>query len=769
MNLLKLLAKGSGIGMGVAVLFSTFQLQAITPDPVPVGQVVSGVTSVAHGDTKEFVFYVHFDSDQSVIKNVYATLLDEVVRIVQSSGPTRFKVQVEGHTDSVGTDSYNLHLSQRRSAAVKKYLLTKPGLVEAGFKVEFFGESKPQASNETSQGKALNRRVRVVVSAVEKALKSQKFAHLLDITPDGKGFALGKGATLNYWKTELACPQKSFVAHDAAVTSVAFSPKDGRIALTGGSDHKVVLWDMATGTEIRHLLGHTDAVQEVAFSIRDVRQAISAGLDGRVMMWDLETGKQRPPDLEGHPGGVNTVAYDLQGRYFISGGQDGVMKYWDSSNGELIQTVPSNGFWVTSVAFISKEQFLSATGDGTIRLIQLNHAPHPSEVLRSYVGHTGPVKSLAVAPDGQSFLSAGMDGHIFVWNVLSGQKIASMAGHVGGVNYINYLDKSAQRALSFGNDDQIKMWRVADGQLLRTFAVGEEIKERSPPPSDPKAGEKWIEPITGMAFSWVPGGCYQMGCGIWSDSCSAGDKPVHEVCVSGYWLGQNEVTNGQWQKIMGGLPDMSGPGDELPVTRIGWEEAQDFICRLNAKGGVHYRLPTEAEWEYACRNQGQEIEYSDSSALKVQPVEVDVPVVRPTDTWMARVGSEIFPNREDGEKNGGATAQNPDANPNLGRGIHPVGSVWPSSGLGLNDMSSNVWEWVEDIYDKDAYAVHADLDPLFIGGVRYQFGASRVLRVERGGSWDRGADSRSRCSLRGKDYPEVRGFFLGFRVVREVQ
>ena len=188
------------------------------------------------------------------------------------------------------------------------------------------------------------------------------------------------------------------------------------------------------------------------------------------------------------------------------------------------------------------------------------------------------------------------------------------------------------------------------------------------------AGEEWRDPVTGMAFMWVPGGCYQMG-----DTFGDGDedeKPVHEVCVDGYWMGKYEVTQGEWQKIMGSNPSHFNKGDNYPVEKVSWNDAKEFIRKLNSKSnGYKFKLPTEAEWEYAARSGGKKEKYSGSS---------DVDSV----AWY---------------------------NSNSGKSTHSVGTKAPN-GLGIYDMSGNVWEWVEDIYSNNAYRNHSRNNPIYVKG-----------------------------------------------------
>ncbi|TAN44631.1 MAG: formylglycine-generating enzyme family protein, partial [Nitrospirae bacterium] len=121
---------------------------------------------------------------------------------------------------------------------------------------------------------------------------------------------------------------------------------------------------------------------------------------------------------------------------------------------------------------------------------------------------------------------------------------------------------------------------------------------------------------TGIEMVLVKGGCYQMG-----DTFGDGDsdeKPVHEVCVDDFYIGKFEVTQGQWQAVMGNNPSsFKNCGDNCPVESVSWNDVQEFISRLNkkvplSKGGTRglYRLPTEAEWEYAARSGGKREKYA---------------------------------------------------------------------------------------------------------------------------------------------------------------
>ncbi|MBF0145479.1 MAG: formylglycine-generating enzyme family protein [Magnetococcales bacterium] len=234
------------------------------------------------------------------------------------------------------------------------------------------------------------------------------------------------------------------------------------------------------------------------------------------------------------------------------------------------------------------------------------------------------------------------------------------------------------------------------------------------------------EPVTGMEFVKIKEGCFIMGTRGTDLDYSDNEDPVHEVCVSAFQLGKYEVTQKQWQTLMGSNPSTFVMcGDDCPVEQVSWEEVQPFIEKLNAFGKeCHYRLPTETEWEYACRSGGR----------KEAPVENycgsnDVNQV----AWY------------DG---------------NSGGRTHPVGQK-SANGFGLHDMSGNVWEWVADGYGVYAEKYH---------GITPRYNPTRSVstdsrRVGRGGSWiSLPADVRS--AFRINRLQSFRQDNAGFRVVR---
>ena len=235
---------------------------------------------------------------------------------------------------------------------------------------------------------------------------------------------------------------------------------------------------------------------------------------------------------------------------------------------------------------------------------------------------------------------------------------------------------------------------------------------------------------SGIEMVFVEGGTFDMGSNEYDK-----EKPVHSVTVGDFYIGKTEVTQAQYQAVMGNNPS-SFKGDNLPVEQVSWNDAVAYCKKLSQKEGVTYRLPTEAEWEYAARGgyQSRGYEYSGSNDLK-------------------EVGWYY-------ENSGNRTLDDDNWDfDNLKKyncQTQPVGTIQPNE-LGIHDMSGNVWEWCNDWYDGNYYKNSPSRNP-----TGPSWGSGRVLR---GGSWSNRA-SRCRVANRIHDAPDYSNSYLGFRVVR---
>jgi formylglycine-generating enzyme required for sulfatase activity len=226
----------------------------------------------------------------------------------------------------------------------------------------------------------------------------------------------------------------------------------------------------------------------------------------------------------------------------------------------------------------------------------------------------------------------------------------------------------------------------------------------------------------GMKFTLIPAGEFYMG-----SEESVWEKPVHKVKIKNpFYLGTYPVTQTEWKAVMGDNPS-NFKGDDLPVKQVSWDDVQNFIKKLNEKEGTYkYRLPSEAEWEYACRA-GTTTRYS--------------------------FGDDESELDDYGWYGGG-----------LGDETHPVGQKEPNS-WGLYDMHGNVWEWVQDRW-------HSDYNGAPTDGSAWE-GEDGASRVVRGGGWGSNAGG-CRYADRDPDDPRGRGRDrdrdrdLGFRILQEL-
>jgi eukaryotic-like serine/threonine-protein kinase len=223
----------------------------------------------------------------------------------------------------------------------------------------------------------------------------------------------------------------------------------------------------------------------------------------------------------------------------------------------------------------------------------------------------------------------------------------------------------------------------------------------------------------------IPGGSFMMGCSPGDDMCRDEESPRHRVTLSAFKLGKFEVTQAQWQAVMNNNPSHFKNCDNCPVENVNWNDAQEFIVKLNQITGKRFRLPTEAEWEYAARG-GTNTRFYTGNCLSTQQANYH--------------GN--YP------ASGCSTG-------NYREKTLPVGS-FSSNGFGLYDMHGNVWEWCSDWYG--AYRRGSQTNP--------RGSSTGAYRVFRGGSWYYDAQY-CRVSNRLRRRPADRFDYLGFRLAHD--
>ena len=224
--------------------------------------------------------------------------------------------------------------------------------------------------------------------------------------------------------------------------------------------------------------------------------------------------------------------------------------------------------------------------------------------------------------------------------------------------------------------------------------------------------------VNGVSFTmvYVQGGTFTMGATSEQGSSDPWDseKPVHSVTLSSYMIGQTEVTQALWQAVMGDNPSEFTGDSHRPVECVSWEDCQTFLRKLNSLTGQKFRLPTEAEWEFAARGGVNSLGYKYSGSNNIGDV-----------AWY---------------------------DVNSDNTTHPVGTKQPNE-LGIYDMSGNVWEWCSDWFG--SYSSSSQTNP--------QGSSSGSDRVDRGGGWGNGAGS-CRVAMRLWGSPGDRGDDLGLRL-----
>jgi formylglycine-generating enzyme required for sulfatase activity len=259
---------------------------------------------------------------------------------------------------------------------------------------------------------------------------------------------------------------------------------------------------------------------------------------------------------------------------------------------------------------------------------------------------------------------------------------------------------------------------------VATLALAALAREVLHAPS-PALPRRFTEPRSGTEFALIAPGTFRMG----TPDDEQGREAVEvlrTVTISrGFYLGRHEVTQGQWRSIMGSNPSaFQDCGPRCPVEGVTWFDVQEFLSQLNARGGPHYRLPTEAEWEYACRASGSE-PFGHRATLSSRDANINgtYPYNAPQGTFR--------------------------------RTPLPVGS-FPANPWGLYDMSGNVWEWLQDPFCP--YPDGPATDPVGT--------CESDRRVIRGGSWLFDGAS-ARCGLRYTHRPQDKGYSLGFRLAMD--
>ena len=534
---------------------------------------------------------------------------------------------------------------------------------------------------------------------------------------------------LRVWELASGEATGALQGHLLEVTSVALSA-DGRTAISGSRDNTVKVWDLVTGEEVRTLRNHQGPVNSVALS-SDGRTAASVAGDNTLRIWSLPRGKeQRVIEVRSHE--FVNVDLSRDGKRALTGGHDNLLQVWDVESGRELSSIEALD---ASTAVL--------THDGTGVLGELLARPGVgfcSVVTAEVQNQAPPIEPIA-------------EDRAYV-------EIATARNHVvavrmgGSVDFYHLLRGT-------GSDAPPPM-------AVAPFNADEAVRRQA-------AWADHLElPVTeitrvGLELQLIPPGEFVMGSPDSEPERESDEGPQHRVRITQpFYLGKLAVTQEQWRAVIGSAPSnfsaTRGGADKVsgmvtsrfPVERVTWLDAAHFCNQLsvheglppyysidrprlvdqsivegvvNLSGGNGYRLPTEAEWEYACRA-GTTTPFHFGSVCN-------------------GTNANINGNRPYGTSEKG---------PFLDR-TAMCGSYAPNA-FGLHDMHGNLWEWCLDGYDPDQYAERGSIssDPTALGNYEH--------RVVRGGSWNDNGARHARSANRASSDPHRRGPFQGFRVAR---
>ena len=321
------------------------------------------------------------------------------------------------------------------------------------------------------------------------------------------------------------------------------------------------------------------------------------------------------------------------------------------------------------------------------------------------------VRDMAERPTGVDIITQVYDDSVTVAVVSEGHKTLFVNGHSvqTKTDNMNYFTSAEVYTLPRRNEAYtvtLRACAVAPG-LYISWSEEQTVMV-------PAKSSDVTYTVNGVSFKMVPveGGTFMMG--ATGGDAIGNERPVHQVTLSSYSIGQTVVTQALWQAVMGENPSCYTGDLQRPVEKVSWDDCQEFIAELNRLTGKNFRLPTEAEWEFAARGGNQSLGYKYAGSKNVDDV-----------AWYG--------------SNSGSTT-------------HPVATKAPNE-LGIYDMSGNVYEWCQDWYGN--YSGDPQVNPTGV-----ETGTTRVLR---GGSWIN--DARNcRVSYRNYFYPTNRFYNYGLRL-----
>ncbi|UCC30812.1 MAG: protein kinase [Phycisphaerales bacterium] len=458
---------------------------AFSPDPSPVGQIVSGgqdktvrlwdlatkqeirplsplrghdaaVVSVAFSPNGKRIVSGSWDK---TLKVWDADTGEEVKTLDGSKGPVlAVAYSPDGRQIASGDQHKMLRLWDADTGQQSHVLRGHQGEVTT---VAFSPSGKQTVSG--SRDKAVNVWDTQTGELIHTLVGHEETIEAVAYSPEGKWIASGSwDKTVRLWDATTGQQVRMLTGHDDVVFAVAFSP-DSSLIVSGGGDRVLRVWDANSGEEMSVLHGHEFPVTSVSFS-RDGQQVLSSSEDFTVKVWEVNT----PPDvrvLRGYDGHVMAVAFSPDGRWIASGSADRTIKVWDGETGKEVGTLSGHEQNVRSVAFSADgRRIVSGSHDQTVRIWDARTGDE-IWILR---GHTDKVRSVTFSPDDRQIVSGGEDNTVRVWDASTRDKIRTLRGHGDAVTAVAFSPNGREIA-SASADNTVKLWNASSGEIRVTL------------------------------------------------------------------------------------------------------------------------------------------------------------------------------------------------------------------------------------------------------------------------------------------------------------
>ncbi|MBI4852707.1 MAG: SUMF1/EgtB/PvdO family nonheme iron enzyme [Acidobacteria bacterium] len=533
--------------------------------------------------------------------------------------------------------------------------------------------------------------------------------------------------------------------HTDGLNKALFSP-DGKQIVTISYDKTAKIWDSRSGRLIKSLEDHKSPINAVSYN-KDSSLIATASSDRVAKIWDSKSGELKNT-LSSHQGAIVSIDFSPDGKLLITGSIDKTAKVWQIPEGKLLHTLKNHQAGITDVKFSLDGKNILVTSTDTKASLW-----DTSGVLTAILeGHNDGIAKGEFSPDGKFIITSSYDKTLRMWEKSSGRFLVALAEHEESLNSGIFSGKG-EKILTASEDKKAKIWQIVAETHIPS-EVSKVVKEKvnmylqegrliipelkkSVNPENIETNEisknslnnsldnnldnnLYVEDLgSGIKIELVKisAGVFDMGSPLEEQGHNV-DENLHKVTISsGFYIGKYEITQEQWKAVVA-LPKINKSlnsssfflkGEYFPVNNISWEDAVEFCARLSKATGKKYRLPTESEWEYACRagTKGSHSGNLDEMAWYVNNSLDKLNVV-------------------------GLKKSNP----------------W-----GLYDMYGNVWEFCLDWYGD--YPKEHLVDP--------KGPNTGHARVVRGGSWFTNCRSADRASAT----PSAREMAVGFRLVME--